>query len=661
MNKFEDAQEEDFETVAEVVQSMVEASPKLLQARSQCVSKHKIDFSLRGVPVVSQFVARDAEMQALEELLIDPALATSRRNVVVVHGLGGIGKTQLVVEFARKHQRQFSGIFWLDGSSEASLNQSFVDMAQRLPRGELTADGVQMLSQATVEADVAVRECQQWLSMSSNSHWLLIIDNVDRDHRDQDDSQAYNVKEYFPHADHGSILITSRLATLQRFGSGVKVGTVAVEQALAILENNAGSVVKDADVVLELLHGLPLALTQAGSYMRETNASAATYAKHYDSTWGRLMKKEERFPLEEYSDRSVLTTWTISYEQVQRQSEEAACLLKLWGFLDSGEVWYELIAASKDLAGETGVPTWLLEIAEDELAFSEAIGLLSRCSLVDGQEGTDSHSMHSVLHRWCGYLAEDGERHELGCLAAGLVALSVPSESDVEFWRKRKRIMAHGLRVSGWTVGAGGLSEERAVGTSIQPGSFYNLGYLLGDEDRQRAVQMYQRALDGYEKAWGPEHTSTLDTVNNLDTLYVDLGRLDEAETMLQRVLDGYAKVVSPDNLMTYVPALNNMGAFASLRESQGCVDDARWWYSQALLGYEKTFGRDHDKCESLRTKLALLARNEGEQSSFADARLIEDYPSRENIADSIASLTKLTWYQHRLVTNCKSLAEADT
>ena len=91
-------------------------------------------------------------------------------------------------------------------------------------------------------------------------------------------------------------------------------------------------------MVLELLHGLPLALTQAGSYMRETNVLASTYAKHYDSTWGRLMKKQERFPLEEYGDRSVLTTWTISYEQVRKQSEEAAWLLKLWEFLDNREL-----------------------------------------------------------------------------------------------------------------------------------------------------------------------------------------------------------------------------------------------------------------------------------------------------------------------------------
>jgi tetratricopeptide (TPR) repeat protein len=295
----------------------------------------------------------------------------------------------------------------------------------------------------------------------------------------------------------------------------------------------------DAEVVLKLLHGLPLALTQAGSYMRETNASASTYAKHYSQTWERLMKSEARFPLEEYGDQSVLTTWTISYGQVQRQSREAAWLLKLWGFLDSGEVWYELIVAGSDLAEKTDVPAWLLAVAEDSLAYSEAMGLLSRYSLAEGKEGTDSHSMHSVLHRWCGYLAEDEERQELGYLAAGLVALNVPPKSDVEFLKKRKRVIAHGLYVSRWIEEGSRWDKERVIETLVIPSHFYNLGYLLADEDRQQAVQMYQQALQGYEKAWGPEHTETIDTVNNLGLLYADLGRLDEAEKVFQRALQG--------------------------------------------------------------------------------------------------------------------------
>ena len=53
---------------------------------------------------------------------------------------------------------------------------------------------------------------------------------------------------------------------------------------------------------------------------------------------------------------------------------------------------------------------------------------------------------------------------------------------------------------------------------------------------------MYQRALQGYEKALGPDHISTLGTVNNLGLLYRSQGKLDEAEKMYQWALQGKEK-----------------------------------------------------------------------------------------------------------------------
>jgi hypothetical protein len=183
-------------------------------------------------------------MLQLEKLLLGTQRAAGRRNVAVAHGLGGIGKTQLAVEFARRHSGSFSGVFWLDGSSEASVKQSLADTALRLPRDELMADGAAMLKAAAIDVDVAVRECLHWLAQPSNGRWLLVIDNVDRDHRDRGDSQAYDVKKYLPPADHGSVLITSRLPGLRTLGAEVKVGAVGREQARAMLESNAGKMVQ---------------------------------------------------------------------------------------------------------------------------------------------------------------------------------------------------------------------------------------------------------------------------------------------------------------------------------------------------------------------------------------------------------------------------------
>jgi hypothetical protein len=98
--------------------------------------------------------------------------------------------------------------------SEATLKQSFADMVRRLPRTELTADGVELLKYSAIDVDVAVRECLQWLSLPSNQHWLLIFDNVDCNFHNTNDQQAYNIKGYFPDTDYRSILVTSRLASL---------------------------------------------------------------------------------------------------------------------------------------------------------------------------------------------------------------------------------------------------------------------------------------------------------------------------------------------------------------------------------------------------------------------------------------------------------------
>ncbi len=93
-------------------------------------------FGYHSIPESSQFVPRDAEMQRLEQLLLPTDDATGRRKVGVIHGLGGIGKTELAIAFAQRNQSNYDEVTWLDGSSEQRLKESFVDVAQRLPQDD---------------------------------------------------------------------------------------------------------------------------------------------------------------------------------------------------------------------------------------------------------------------------------------------------------------------------------------------------------------------------------------------------------------------------------------------------------------------------------------------------------------------------------------------
>jgi tetratricopeptide (TPR) repeat protein len=115
---------------------------------------------------------------------------------------------------------------------------------------------------------------------------------------------------------------------------------------------------------------------------------------------------------------------------------------------------------------------------------------------------------------------------------------------------------------------------------------------------------MYQRALQGKEKALGAEHTSTLDTVYNLGILYMNQGKLAEAEQMYQRALQGYEKAVGIDNITTYIPALDTFWGLGDLYKRQADLAKAGTMYSKALVGYEKVFGPDHSNSWKLRDNI---------------------------------------------------------
>lgn len=209
-----------------------------------------VNFSLKGIPVLNNFVARDTEMARLVDVMLPSSSGRTCRKICVLHGLGGIGKTQLAIEFARKHRQNYSAVFWIDGSSKEKLQQSIANLAKLLPQHQLLERARSYAQQPHEELDGAIKDVLSWFSQSSNEQWLLIYDNVDREiSAETSDPEAFDLKEYLPEADQGCILITSRLTNLWHLGGAdIRVGPVNELQGKNILTNSVGEPVRGESI-----------------------------------------------------------------------------------------------------------------------------------------------------------------------------------------------------------------------------------------------------------------------------------------------------------------------------------------------------------------------------------------------------------------------------
>ncbi|KAK8036599.1 hypothetical protein PG991_001736 [Apiospora marii] len=576
------------------------------RVQSNLHNTFSLPLDLSEVTIVEHFVARTEELESLHAILEKPA---GRRRTAVVHGLGGMGKTQLAVEYLRHHQSDYSATIWLNARDETSLQQSFVQVAERLLQlyPQPTYIKVALGSLKPREITDAVK---RWFDEPQNDRWLLVYDNYDDPKLDNGrhkamateqtaetepegdgtkahiPSKEYDIRPYFPASDHGAIIITTRSSVVQ-FGKRVRLAKLRdLNDGLQILASTShrDDVEKDqaAVEVAKRLDGLPLALATAGVYLFDVTTSWAEYLEMYQKSWSRLQQESPDLPA---YDSTMYATWNISFVRIQKQDQAAAKLLGMWAYFDKDDLWYELLH-QRDLA----ILRWLEDITEDRIIFDKTMRVLCSHGLVDADPATREcgaqsrgYNVHGCVHSWMQHVLNPTTNLKLAKAAVQCVARHVPDKTEREFWWVQRRLLQHadhGLS----KIGPNDDMHDEAW-------AFYNLGNLYASQGRLgEAEAMYQRALQGKEKAWGAEHTSTLSTVNNLGNLYASQGRLGEAEAMYQRALQGKEKAWGAEHTST-LSTVNNLGL---LYKAQGRLGEAEAMYQRALQGKEKAWGAEH-------------------------------------------------------------------
>lgn len=204
-----------------------------------------IPFGLVGAPEIEQFVGRRKELTEIKEALHGDG---SQRKIVVLHGLGGMGKTQVAVQFVKEYRDTYSAAFWLDGKDEDTLKKSFAGMATRLHR-EFPSSVTLKTAAEEQDANRVTEIIKGWLSTKGNTRWIMIFDNIDNPKLPGvSDPQAYDIRSYFPDAHQGCILVTTR-------SSGLQIGKLIplrkftdVQESIKVLTSTSGRKISDQGI-----------------------------------------------------------------------------------------------------------------------------------------------------------------------------------------------------------------------------------------------------------------------------------------------------------------------------------------------------------------------------------------------------------------------------
>lgn len=348
-------------------------------------------------------------------------------------------------------------------------------------------------------------------------------------------------------------------------------------------------------------------MAQAACYIQETGLGIPSYVKLYKQQWDDLMRADGKSlsPLVDHEDRSIATTWTISFKAIEARSNSAANLLLLWAFLDNRDFWHGILQAATE---KQDWPEWLHQLARNEVEFLDAARLLLRYSMIEKKQSAQgSYTMHPVVHRWTSHIQQNPKKIEMIWLAAMVVGYVLPDYSASDYWVLQQRLLPHAERCWWWIEKID--NGESSLGGSSATNALYNLGNLYASYGRVvDAEKMLTQALRRMEGAAEPESESISGALASLADIYRVQRRLDEAEAVSLRAVQVCEMVFPGDHPQT-LHAVHSLG---HLRYRQNRIEDAGTMYQRALQGFEKTLGPDDTATLSAALDLARVYQKQG-------------------------------------------------
>ncbi|WPH01833.1 Hypothetical protein R9X50_00468700 [Acrodontium crateriforme] len=602
------------------------------------------------------------ELHLLQGKLCRPAAR------VALLGLGGVGKSQLVIEHCYRIRDRAPGtwVLWIHASTAARFEQSIHEVAElvRISGRDNPTSNIFGL-------------VYNWLNDASNGPWLIVLDNADEagylfqpPQRSGHADSAYHrtratkpLIDYIPAPAHGSVAITTRSRDMalrlvdHDETSVITTQPMTPDQALTLLGKKVGQSAGRDNELIAALDFMPLAIVQAAAYIQRMRprCSVQEYLQKLEKSEksrARLLSMRWKAPYRDLQDaeNSIMLTWQISFDHIRQSRPSAAELLSLMSFFNHQGIPVSLLQQpnSSDLKDKDG------DHDEDsngsaEESFEEDIATLCDYLLISNEHDQTAFEMHRLVQlatrTW---LEARGEHRQWFERSVAHLQAALPSV-DYANWPEWRMLYPH-VKMA---MSARTSSKDDSRNISLQLAYIFHTAaiYALDQGLTTDSEALLNRTKELRSKVLGEEHPDTLMSMNKLASTYSSQGRWTEAEQLKVRVLEITKKVLGeehPDTLMS-------MSNLASTYSDQGRLAEAEQLCVRVLELQKKVLGEKHPNTLASMNNLASTYLYQ-ERSTEAEQLYVRVLELRKKVLgekhpNTLASMNNLAWtylYQKR-------------
>ncbi len=544
------------------------------------------------------FTGRDEMLAAVRDRL----LAGDRAVVQALQGMGGVGKTQLAIEYAHRFAAGYDLAWWVNSEQGGLIGDQFAALGLALGR-------VQVGARIEVVRAVVMAELRE------RGRWLLVFDNA---------ANPPELSGWLP-GGTGHVLITTRERDWTEIAAPVEVDVLARPESAAILQDRVtGLTEADADRLAAELGDLPLAIAQAAAFMAETDMTAGEYLGLLQTRAGQLLAHG----LPGSYPRSLAAATDLIADRLGREDPAAAALASLCAFLAPDPIPAETFtSALSELPGDLAVRV------ADPLAWRQTLAHLARQSLarVD-HRGLQMHRLTQAIFRDRLTPEQAAEMRE--CTETILAASNPSNPDNPATWPKWARLMPHLLNAALATTDNPDLRQAACDACN----------YLLERGDNHLAYDLASSLRQQWRDGLGGDDEHTLLVARSLAWALVTMGRYAEARDLDQDTLDRKRRLLGEDHPSTLYSAINlsanlrHLGRYAEARDvAQDTLDRSR-----------RLLGEDHPDTLYAANILAANLRELGEAQAARDLDeatlnrsrrvLGEDHPNTLYAANCVAN-----------------------